>query len=263
MPNDTLSSDSKKYRAPAVLKAFELLKVVAEAPGELRLSELARELSFSKSTTHGLIQALLQAEALDYSPEKKKFFLGHTIADLAIKNWNYFKINKQAQPELNDLRDRIDETVFLGALSGSEAIIMTSAEAGKPLKISSPPGTAIPGLAGAAGKVFLSNSDNEQALKILNKYGLTRFTPKSIIDKHEYLQELDRVRKQGYAIDKEEYLPGVNAVAVSLGSHFGLPLAIWVVGFAGSMDHDRMTSIIHATLDTATKLKEAINNGHT
>ncbi len=261
MANDPYKINSKKYRAPAVLKAFELLKVVAEAPGELRLSELARTLGFSKSTTHGLIQALLQAEALDYNSKSKKFFIGHTIVDLAINNWNYFRINEQAQPELNGLRDRIDETIFLGALSGSKAIILTSAEAGKPLMISSPPGTAIPGLAGAVGKIFMANSDNDRAMKILNKYGLKHFTPKSITDKDEYLKELERVRKQGYAIDNEEYLPGVNAVAVSLGNHFGLPLAIWVVGFSGSMDHDSMPSIISATIDTADKLKKTINNG--
>ncbi len=262
MPNDSRSSDSKKYNAPAVLKAFELLKVVAEAPGELRLSELARKLAFSKSTTHGLIQALLQAEAIGFNSENKRFFLGQAIVDLANKNWNYFKINKLAQPELNGLRDRIDETVFLGALSGSKAIIMTSAEAGKPLKITSPPGTAIPGTAGAVGKIFMANSDNEQALKILSKHGLTRFTPNSITDHDRYITELDRVRKQEYAIDEEEYLPGVNAVAVSLGSHFGLPLAIWVVGFAGSMDRDSMPGIIHATIHTAKHLKITINNGH-
>jgi len=244
-----------------VFKAFELLKLVAEAPGELRLSELARKLSFSKSTTHGLIQALLQAEALDYNEESKKFFLGHAIADLAIKNWNYLRLNKQAQPELNGLRDRIDETVFLGALSGSKAIIMTSAEAGKPLKISSPPGTAIPGLAGAVGKIFMADSGNEKAMRLLDKHGLTRFTSNSLTSKDEYLKELDSVRKQGYAVDYEEYLPGVNAVAVSLGNHFGLPLAIWVVGFAGSMGRERMPRIIRATTDTAAKLKKAIHNG--
>ena len=260
MANNPFKINSKSYRAPAVYKAFELLKVVAAAPGTLTLSELARTLGFSKSTTHGLIQALLQAEALDYYAESKKFFLGLTIADLALKNWNYFRINKQAQPELNVLRDRIGQTVFLGALSGSKAIIIATAEAEKPLKISSPPGTAIPGLAGAVGKIFMAYSDNERAMRLLTKHGLTRFTSNSITDKEEYLQELHRVREQGYAVDYEEYLPGVNAVSVSLGNHFGLPLALWVVGFASSMPLDSMPRIISTMIQTATNLKNTIHN---
>ena len=68
--NETVTAG---YQAPAVKKAFQLLKVVAASRKELGLSELAQRLGFSKSTTHGLIRALLQAGALDQSPKQKKF----------------------------------------------------------------------------------------------------------------------------------------------------------------------------------------------
>ena len=151
---------------------------------------------------------------------------------------------EQAQPYLDRLRDHIGETVFLGVLSRTRGIIMATAESTKPLKISSPPGVSIPLMAGAVGKVFLARLSNQDALALIEDKGLPTFTPRSIVDPDAYLEELSRVRQQGYAVDDEEYLPGVKAVAAGLGNHRGLPLAVWVVGFAGAMDDAVMPRII-------------------
>jgi DNA-binding IclR family transcriptional regulator len=246
------------YHAPAVQKAFQLLRIVAESRKELGLSELAQKLGFSKSTTHGLIRALLKVEAIDQSPERKTFFLGPAVVDLALGSWNYLRVSEQAQPSLEELRDLTGETVFLGVLSRNRGIIMATAEATKPLKISSPPGTSIPMLAGAVGKVFLARMEDEQVIRIIRDQGLPAFTSRSIAKEKDYLSELANVREQGYAIDNEEYLPGVKAVAVSLGNQRGLPLAIWVVGFAGSMGDDVLPEIARRILETAEKLKAVL-----
>ena len=69
------------------------------------------------------------------------------------------------------------------------------------------------------------------------------------------------MRRLGYALDHEEYLNGVKAVAVGLGNVQGLPLAVWVVGFANAMARTGMPPIIEATLDTAARLKQVLDNG--
>lgn len=253
---DDLSSG---YQAPAVQKAFQLLKIVAGSRNGMGLSELANHLGYSKSTTHGLIQALRKEGVVDQSPNKKRVFLGHTIVDLAFKSRNYFRVSEQAQPVLNSLRDAINETVFLGALSSTRGIIIATAEATRPYKISSPTGTSIPLLAGAVGKVFLAGMDDVQAIKIIEERGLTPYTPKSIVEKSAYLEELALVREQGYALDNEEYLPGVKAVAVSLGRPRGLPMALWTVGFAGSIDNGMLPEIIKHTIRASRLLQNALN----
>lgn len=247
------------YQAPAVQKAFELLKRVAESQSEITLSDLARQLGFSKGTTHGMIQALLQAGALEQGPDRKGFFLGPAVVELAFRSWNYFRVVEYAQPILNELRDRIGETVFLGVLSRSRGLIMATAEAAKPLKISAPPGTSIPLLAGAVGKVFLAQQPAAQAAKIIREHGLTRFTRSSIVAKDDYLEEVENVRRRGYAVDNEEYLTGVKAVAVALGNQRGLPLAIWVVGFADAMGAGIIPGIAAETQRAAARLRESFD----
>ena len=247
------------YKAPAVQKAFELLKRVAASQSEITLSDLARQLGFSKGTTHGMIQALLQAGALEQGPDRKGFFLGPVVVELAFRSWNYFRVSEYAQPILDALRDRIGETVFLGVLSRSRALIMATAEAAKPLKISAPPGTSIPLLAGAVGKVFFAQQRDDQALKIIGEHGLPQYTQHSIVNKQDYLAELDRVRRQGYAVDEEEYLPGVKAVAVAVGNQRGLPLAIWVVGFADAMGKNAVSEIVAETKRAAARLRDSLD----
>lgn len=258
---DSKTTAKMNYHPPAVQRALQLLLLVAEAPGGLGITELANKLGLSKSTVHGLANALLQAGALYQSPRGKKYFLGTAILDLAFRNWNYIQVCEQVQPFLDTLRDRIGESVFLGVLSKTVAIIMTKAESHNPLKISSPAGTSIPLLAGAVGKVFLAQQKDEDALRIIREQGLPRFTPKSIVDENRYLQELALVRQQRYALDNEEYLPGIKAVATALGNHHGLPLAIWVVGFAGSMESRKMPDMIRDTLATAEELRSLLDNG--
>ena len=256
----TSMKESSGYQAPAVQKAFQILSMVAESKKGLGLSELAQTLEFSKSTTHGLIQALVKTGSLEEDPHKRKYYLGPTLVELAFRSWNYLRVTERSQPLLEELRDRIGETVFLGVLSKSRGIIVATADALKPLKISSPPGTSIPLLAGAVGKAFLAGLSDDEAIRIIETAGLNKYTKKTITAPESYLKELRRVRKQGYAVDDEEYLPGVRAVAVSLGNQRGLPLAIWVVGFADAINAQTLSGIVAYTLKTANKLKALLDN---
>lgn len=250
-----IERSSSGYQAPAVMKAFQLLRRVATSDNNLGLSELAEELGFSKSTTHGLIQALLNVRALDHDPTRKKFHLGPALMEIAFEGWDNIRIREHAQPFLDALRDRIGETVFMGGLNRRKGIILATAEALNPLKITAPVGTAIPIMAGAVGKLYLSLQTNEDALAILRENGLKKYTPASIIDETMYMEEVAKVRDQGYATDKEEYLPGVHAVATSIGNYRGLPMAIWVVGFAGSISNGHFPKIVSEVLSTAKHLK--------
>jgi len=265
MANSNQSKSSPGgYKAPAVGKAFELLRTVARSRQGLGLSELASELGYSKSTTHGLVHALIHEGALVQANGGKKLLLGSAVVELAFQSWNYLIINREAQPILDELREEIGESVFLGVFnrSNARAIIMATSEATKPLKISSPPGTTIPLFAGAVGKVFLAGMEDVQALELIREKGLPRFTDNSIVSENELMGELERVRERGWALDDEEYIPGVRAVAASLGNLHGLPLAIWVVGFAGSMGDSDLDKITHATLETTEKLRVVLDAAH-
>lgn len=247
------------YHAPAVEKAFRMLRFVANSNEAVRLSDLAGHLGISKSTTHGLIRALVSEGALSQNARDKKITLGPATVELALKNRIYLQLGGRAQPGLDELRDRINETVFFGLLHPWRALIMATSEAHKPIKISSPPGSSIILMAGALGKVYLSQLDDDEVRRIVKKHGLPEFTKASIIEEQVFMEEIAGVRRSGYALDNGEYMTGVNAVAVGLGYHYGLQLALWVVGFAESLHAEKIDMVKEPLMATAVKLRKKLN----
>lgn len=143
--------DRNGYKAPAVHKAFELLRAVARARGGVRLVDLAARAGLSTSTAHGLVHALLREKALIQGDDPHRLFLGPLIADLAFTDWNYIEVNRLGQPVINGLRECAEATVFLGVRVRGRVMITARAEAKESFKISAPVGTTMPLCAGAIG----------------------------------------------------------------------------------------------------------------
>jgi DNA-binding IclR family transcriptional regulator len=257
MPSDKTKITG--YHAPAIEKAFVMLRFVANSNEPVRLSDVVTHLGISKSTAHGLIRALVATGALNQNPQDKKITLGPAMVELALKNQIYLQLGAQAQPWLDELRNLINETVFFGLLRPWRALILATSEAHKPMKISSPPGSSVLLLAGALGKVFLARMEKSEVSRIIKEQGLPRFTTNSIVDEHAFLKEIEDVRQRGYALDRSEYLSGVNAVAVGLDNPYGLQLALWVVGFAESLSLERINEMKESILATAVKLRKILN----
>ncbi len=113
-------------------------------------------------------------------------------------------------------------------------------------------------LAGAVGKVFLASMDPEQARKIIESKGLPRFTDNSIVDTAQYYKELQQVSAQGFAVDDEEYILGVRAVAAPLMGLGQLRSAIWIVGFKASLDEKKMQTLTGETHQAALEISRRI-----
>jgi DNA-binding IclR family transcriptional regulator len=136
--------------------------------------------------------------------------------------------------------------------------VLDIVESRQDLKITAPIGTTIPLFAGAVGKVFLAWMEEEQTEKIIRSKGLARFTENTIVDPELYYQELRSVRKMGYAVDDEEYILGVRAVASPIMGLGQLMSAIWVVGFKASLDEKKMKAIIGETKKAAEAIRRGI-----
>jgi DNA-binding IclR family transcriptional regulator len=251
-------TNQSAYKAPAVHRAFSLLRILADSDHPLRLSEISERLGCSKSTTHGLVHALARENALRKESKGPRYYIGPSLADLVFSDWNYFKINQAAKPIIDSIWDATNETVFLGARLGNRVLIMLTAESSNALKISADPGTTIPLFAGAVGKVFMALKSDDQVSDLLHVHGLPKYTPNTITNKEDYLSEIKKVRRLGYALDIEEYITGVCAVAVALGNYRGPSMAVWVVGMNGNMASDKIQQVVDFTSQAAASLNAAV-----
>jgi DNA-binding IclR family transcriptional regulator len=100
--------------------------------------------------------------------------------------------------------------------------------------------------------------DEEQAMRLIRSKGLTRYTPRSIIDLETYVREIRSVKDRGFAVDDEEYLLGVRAVAAPIQGVEPSISAIWVVGFKASLDEEKMKTLVERTRDAGRAIREKI-----
>ena len=248
----------KRYDAPSVKKAFEILGALSSSKEGLGVSEIARGLNMAKSTVHGMTSALEELGAVMRDPTTKRYRLGFTLFELGRLAYSQIDLKALARPIMEELMEKTQASVFLGILNWDHVTVLDIVESRQDLKITAPIGTTIPLFAGAVGKVFLASMAEEQTEKIIRSKGLTRFTENTIVDPELYYQELKRVRKMGYAVDDEEYILGVRAVASPIMGLGQLMSAIWVVGFKASLDEKKMKALIKATKKAAKAIRSGI-----
>jgi DNA-binding IclR family transcriptional regulator len=253
----------ERYQAPSVKKAFQILRLVADAAQGVGISELARKLGISKGTVHGITAALEDLGAVKRDSRTKRYSLGLTLFELGRLAYSQVDLKDLARPVLEGLMERTQESVFLGVLNGDHVTILDIVESRHDLKITSPIGTILPLFAGSTGKVFLAALKEEKAQEIISQKGIPRYTENTITDPERYLEEIGRVRQQGYATDDGEYIMGVRAVTCPIRADHHLISAIWVVGFEASMDEDKMKTVVEETKKAAGEIGRRVLEQYT
>jgi DNA-binding IclR family transcriptional regulator len=248
----------KKYGAPSVKKAFAILSAISSSKEGMGVSDLAKKLKMAKSTVHGMTSALEELGAVMREPRTKKYKLGFTLLEIGRSAYSQIDLKTAARPVTEELMAKTQTSVFLGIRNWGQVTIIDIVESRQELNITAPVGSTIPLLAGAVGKVFMATMSGDQAAKIVRAKGLPRFTENSIVDPELYYRELKCVREKGFAIDDEEYIMGVRAVASPLMGLGQLRSAIWAVGFTASLDNKKMKILAEETQNAAKAISRRI-----
>ena len=130
----------EKYKAPSVKKAFEILKLISASDYGLGVSDLAKGSGISKGTVHGITSALEDLGTIIRDPSTKKYKLGLTLLELGRSAYSQIDLEDVAKPIMEDLMDRVHESVFVGVLNGDRVTILDIVESRQDLKITSPKG---------------------------------------------------------------------------------------------------------------------------
>ena len=195
-------------------------------------------------------------------PFYKRYTIGYSLLELCRTAYRKIELKELARKPMEKLMEKVGETVFLGILNGDHVTIVDMVESRNEMKITSPPGTRLPLLAGSTGRVLLSQIEKEKMKEIIKKKGLVRYTSKTVIDPRQFLREIERVKEQGYAVDDEEYIPGVRAVAAPLLSISSPPAAIWVVGFTSTLDDQKVKTVIREIQETVQEIDQSLRGAH-
>lgn len=217
-------------RVPALDKCFSILDLIAASKKPLGISEISRELMLNKSTVFNIARTLADLQVLEYKPNGKLAF-GTRLYVLGKAAGSKAELIRTVRPYLEQIATKSNFSAFLGVRWGLQAVIIDKVDAAVDIKVSSEVGMRLPLLAGASGKALLSQLPESKLDEILSANGLKQFTPNTCIDTRKFKEAVAQVREQGVAMDLEEYIEGIIAVAVPIDTHReGLQAAIWAVG---------------------------------
>lgn len=242
-----MSNDTSRSPAPAVERAFAILRVLSGTKEPQGVSALARALGLGKSTVHGILQALLAAGAIE-DAGGRQFRLGPLVEALGRSRRGTRSVAEICEVHLAQLVERMDQTSVFGYPEREGFRIVTVVEGQGPLRVKAVQGASIPLLAGVVGKIAM-------AWNIVPiPMDLPRFTEDSIVDMCKLEAELEQVRADGLALDRGEYLRGVYAAASPVLEEDRVSGIVFSAGFQDQLGEEGLESLGRAVKQTASAI---------
>lgn len=236
--------------------------MIVKSPKNPGISEIASKLSLAKSTTHGILSALEASGWVLRDPVTRAYTCGHAIKDLSTIASVRIPLVSVARPFLEKLSVALHEDIFLGVTTGQGLLILDQVETSKELKVTARPGTRLSMFAGAAGKIFLAYMDREEVSLLIRDHPLPRFTPQSITDPVRYVEDLDRIRVSGVAVDIGEFISNCRAVAAPIfygkKNRRRMVAGFWLVSLDWYLSPVGLDTVESLALETGEAISRAI-----
>jgi DNA-binding IclR family transcriptional regulator len=211
--------------APSVDRSFAILERLAESPGGLTLSEVARHLTLPRSSAHVLLHTLGRRGYVSHDKEARTFHLGLQCWALGCAFRLHDELVRQALPVMRGIVDELDEIVQLAVRDGTHNVYLAKVDCRQPIQLISRVGVRLRCHATGLGKALLTALSDDEIDRLYATETIERFTPNTLTDLPALKQALQATRKRGYAEDREEYVPGLRCVSLPVPRATGDKLA--------------------------------------
>jgi len=211
-----------RYTVRSVARAMALIELVATGPQEgLSLSELARGLGASKSTTLALARTLTKAGMLRDSKPGPRYRLGTALIRLGDITKSQVPLGDICRPVLAQLADLTKMTSRVAICDDGHPVFIERVDGPGSVRFHTPLGQREEPHASAAGKAMLATMPEERVRAICAENGLQARTSNTITDVDSLLAALVTVRANGFAVDDEEDADGIFCVGAAFFGHDG------------------------------------------
>jgi IclR family acetate operon transcriptional repressor len=200
----------------AALRLVLLLEVIADQHRPFTLGDLVEGSRLPKPTVHRMVQQFEAAGLLLRQSDGRRYATGIRLRRLAEDLLLNDTHHGARHAVLRNLVEELGESCNITALAGDEVVYLDRVETSEPLRFHLRPGSRVPCHATASGKILLAQMPPEQRRRLIGAVPLRAYTANTLVDPAALEAELERVRRDGFAIDNEEFLPGLICVAVQV-----------------------------------------------
>ena len=212
----------------SIIRSANILKCISK--GCNRIRDIAKSSNLSKGTTHRLLITLAETGFVVQDPISLKYYLGPAILELSSNSdIAHNSLIICALEQMQDLMMLTGETVLLHVRIGLQRVCIAEVESLQNIKYTNGIGYVAPLYTGAAGKVLLSELQDDQLDNLLAQMRLAPITPNTIIDKDRLLDEIHQVREVGYSTSLGERVLGSSCVSLPIKNYI-MPVALSILG---------------------------------
>lgn len=204
--------EAERGSIQVISRAAAILRCLENEPEGLSLGAIAKRIDLPRSTVQRLVDALALEHLLEVQGAAG-VKLGPALMRLAAHS--HLDISQQARPHMEALSMRTGETVVLLHATGAQLLILHAVVSTQPLRVAPDSSTYLNIHATAGGKVLLARMSDEAVSDLLGA-DLKAMTRQTRTRLPELLSELAQIRRDGFAYDNAEHMPGVSAVGVDV-----------------------------------------------
>lgn len=207
-----MENENKENKVRSVARALTILKCFINPPHQYGITEISDMLKLSKGTVHLLVKTLEDEGFLSQVEDTKKYRVGSMAYELGVAALGELRI--PARVHLQHMSYELSMPCYLAITIGNKAVLIEKAEPVNPFMVVMQIGAVLPYHTSSMGKVLLAYTSPDQRDLLLDHLDLQALTPNTITNRELLRKEIEEVERQGYALDREETLPGVFCLAV-------------------------------------------------
>jgi len=254
----------KKANTVGVLaKTFEILSCFRRRPQGLTLGEIAESAQINKSTAHRLLSQMVAGGFIERTDDGR-YIIGHALFQIGLLAPKPQELRSAAHPVMTELARETGETINLAILDGAEILAINVIESLHEFRMAAKIGSRRPFHVTALGKsaaAFLPDTKLDFLLNHI-RLPLEAPTPNSIADLARLREDLRLIRSRGYALDDEECVLGVRAVAAPVFSGNGeVEAALSISGPTSRISTERISSLAVSVMNAANAITARLG-GH-
>lgn len=224
-PDGDLEVEGRVYAVRSIDRVCAVLNLLQESIDGVTLKEVADAADLPKSSAFRYLWTLEKNRYVERDTESGLFRIG--LGFLGMQSRHLEVLRERVRPSLEKLRDTLDETTNLGVLDGHHVIYLEIIESRRSVRLAASRGSHDPLHSTALGKAIAAHLPEARVRELLEQAGMPHRTADTITDIDDYMAELAKVRRLGYAVDNRENEPDGRCVAVPiLGTR--LPAAVSV-----------------------------------
>lgn len=205
---------SEPEKIPTSLRTLRILEVIAASETALTPTEINSRLGLPKQTAHRLCARLVAEGYIAYVPGGKRLRPARRLRTLAAGLMSASQVHIARHQILEDVARQVGETVNFVVPEELGMSYLDRVETGWAFRVQLPVGTSVPFHCTASGKTFMASLPLAARKAFVSALTLKPWTLRTHTDPGALLDDLGLIAKRGYALDDEEFVEGMVAIAV-------------------------------------------------